>query len=82
MNSDLASLIAHDPWSCDLSSSLQTKFILLFSAISIALLALLLHVISLRNAVTIADVISVPDEILTNPFADVASEVSSDLEIV
>ena len=42
VNSDLASLIAHDPWSCDLSSSLQTKYILLFSANSIALLSILL----------------------------------------
>ena len=83
VNSVLASLIAHDPWSCGvLSSSLQTKNILLFSATSIALFAELLHCISLKKAVTIAPVISVPDGMLTNPFCEVASVVKTDLDIV
>ena len=82
MNSVLASLIAHDPWSWDLFSSLHTKYILLFSAISIALLAELVHSISLRNAVTIAAVIFVPDGIDTIPFAEVASAVKTDFDIV
>jgi len=82
VNSVLASFIAHDPWSWDLFSSLQTKLILLFSAISIALLAELVHSISLKKAVTMAAVMFVPDGIDAKPFADVASEVNIDFYIV
>ncbi|SUZ56209.1 uncharacterized protein METZ01_LOCUS9063 [marine metagenome] len=54
----------------------------MFSATSIALFALLLQSISLKNAVTIADVMLVPEGIVAAPFAEVASEVNTDLEIV